>query len=77
MRTTDLKRWNGCDIVRNGGRKTIYVFVLPATLSLDGIEHDAHIQTIDKAEAMADLDGGPEIDYAAPHDRAAKVSVAG
>jgi hypothetical protein len=34
-----------------------------ATLSLDGIEHDAHIQTIDKATAMADLDGGPELDF--------------
>lgn len=35
-RPPDLKRWNGCDIVRKGGRKTRYVFVLPATLTLDG-----------------------------------------
>jgi hypothetical protein len=35
-----------------------------ATLSLDGVEHDAHVQTIDVAKAMAQLDGGPpEIDF--------------
>ena len=35
-----------------------------ATLSLDGAEHDAHVQTIDEARAMASLDGGPpEIDF--------------
>jgi len=34
-----------------------------ATLSLDGIEHDAHIQTIDEARPMANLEGGPELDF--------------
>ena len=31
---TDLKRWNGCDIVRKGGRKTRYVFLFPASFNL-------------------------------------------
>ena len=34
-----------------------------ATLSLDGIEHDAHIQAIDEAKPMANLEGGPEFDF--------------
>jgi len=34
-----------------------------ATLSLDGFEHDAHIQTIDVAKPVADLEGGPEFDF--------------
>jgi hypothetical protein len=34
-----------------------------ATLSLDGIKHDAHIQAIDVAKPMADLEGGPELDF--------------
>jgi hypothetical protein len=34
-----------------------------ATLSLDGFEHDAHIQTIDEAKPMANLEGGAELDF--------------
>jgi hypothetical protein len=34
-----------------------------ATLVLDGVEHDAHIQRIDKYEPMKNLDGGPELDF--------------
>jgi hypothetical protein len=38
-----------------------------ATLSLDGIEHDAHIQVIDEARAMVTLEGGPELDFRDSH----------
>ncbi len=34
LRPKDLKKWNGSDIVRKGGRKTRYVFLLPAAISL-------------------------------------------
>jgi hypothetical protein len=35
-----------------------------ATLSLDGVEHDAQVQAIDQAKAMATLDDGPpELDF--------------
>jgi hypothetical protein len=35
-----------------------------ATLRLDGLEHDAHIQTIDKMEPVLNLaDGPPELDF--------------
>lgn len=34
LRAKDLKNWNGSDIVRKGGRKTRYVFLLPASLTL-------------------------------------------
>ena len=34
-----------------------------ATLSLDGFEHDAHIQTIDEAKPIANLEGGAELDF--------------
>ncbi|HEX9190418.1 MAG TPA: hypothetical protein VGB87_25300 [Vicinamibacteria bacterium] len=35
-----------------------------ATLRLDGVEHDAHVQTIDVAKPMANLDDGPpELDF--------------
>lgn len=35
-----------------------------ATLRLDGVEHDAHVQAIDEAKAMAVLDDGPpELDF--------------
>ncbi len=35
-----------------------------ATLSLDGVEHDAHVQAIDEGRAMAVLDDGPpELDF--------------
>jgi hypothetical protein len=34
-----------------------------ATLSLDGFEHDAQIQTIEEHETLAHLDGGSEIDF--------------
>jgi len=35
-----------------------------ATLVLDGLEHDAHVQTIDDSKAMAVLaDGPPEMDF--------------
>jgi hypothetical protein len=35
-----------------------------ATLSLDRVEHDAHVQAIDEARAMAVLDDGPpELDF--------------
>jgi len=33
------------------------------TLSLDGLEHDAHVQTIDETKPMANLEHGPEIDF--------------
>jgi hypothetical protein len=33
------------------------------TLSLDGLEHDAHVQVIDEAKPMATLERGPEIDF--------------
>jgi hypothetical protein len=33
------------------------------TLSLDGVEHDAHVQTIDETRPMANLERGPEIDF--------------
>jgi hypothetical protein len=36
---------------------------LRATLSLDGVEHDAHIQWIDQFTPMKNLDGGPEFDF--------------
>jgi len=35
-----------------------------ATLVLDGLEHDAHVQTIDESKPMAQLaDGPPEMDF--------------
>lgn len=34
-----------------------------ATLSLDGFEHDAQIQTIEEHETLARLNGGSEIDF--------------
>jgi hypothetical protein len=33
------------------------------TLSLDGIEHDAHVQSIDETKPMATLESGPELDF--------------
>lgn len=33
------------------------------TLSLDGLEHDAHVQTIDETRPTANLEGGPEFDF--------------
>jgi len=34
-----------------------------AMLSLGGIEHEAHVQTIDEARSIANLEGGAELDF--------------
>ncbi|EWM21784.1 dna-binding protein rhl1 [Nannochloropsis gaditana] len=34
IRVKDLRRWDGCDIVRKGAKKTRYVFLLPAIMTI-------------------------------------------
>lgn len=50
-------------IVRTRGAPGGVTLSRRATLSLDGLEHDAHIQTIDEAKPVVSLSGGSEIDF--------------
>lgn len=50
-------------IVRTKGAPGGVTLSLRVTLSLDGLEHDAHVQTIDVAKPVLQLRSGPEIDF--------------
>jgi hypothetical protein len=50
-------------IVRTRGAPGGVTLSRRATLRLDGLEHDAHIQTIDEAKPLVNLSGGAEVDF--------------
>lgn len=51
------------EIVKTRGAPGGITLTTRATLRLDGIEHDAHIQTIDEAQSVKQLAAGSEIDF--------------